>query len=133
MPDDQAMTDVTSVQKVDAPPRTAHRPADPCTMVIFGAGGDLTKRLVMPALYNLARTGILPKNFALVGIDLAQGSAQSWRDHLYSAMQDFVGNPSAEFHVDKIEQEPWDRLASSMYYLQGDLTKTQLYDDIRET
>ena len=39
------------------------------TMVIFGAGGDLTKRLLMPALYNLARTGLLPAQFALVGVD----------------------------------------------------------------
>ena len=133
MPDDQlAVTSAETTQKVSAPPRTEPRNADPCTIVIFGAGGDLTKRLVMPALYNLARTGILPQNFALVGVDLAQGSAQSWRDHLFGAMQEFVGNPSAEFHVDKIEQEPWDRLASSMYYIQGDLTKTQLYDDIRE-
>src|SRR5579875_2636467 len=130
MPDDQALAKPPA-QSVSAPPRTEHRPADPCTMVIFGAGGDLTKRLVMPALYNLARTGILPSNFALIGVDLAQGSAQSWRDHLFAAMQEFVGNPSAEFHVDGIEQEPWDRLASCMYYLQGDLTKPQLYDDIR--
>ena len=39
--------------------------ADPCAMVIFGAGGDLTKRLVIPALYNLSRTHSLPDNFAL--------------------------------------------------------------------
>ncbi len=37
----------------------------PCTMVIFGAGGDLTKRLVVPALYNLARAKLLPENFSL--------------------------------------------------------------------
>ncbi len=132
MPDDQsAAPNPPAAQQVSAPPRIAHRDADPCTMVIFGAGGDLTKRLVMPALYNLSRTGILPKNFALVGVDLAQGSAESWRDHLFGSLKEFVGNPSAEFHVDHIEQDAWDRLASRMYYLQGDLTKTQLYDDIR--
>ena len=49
-------------------------PADPCAMVIFGAGGDLTKRLVMPALYNLARTKVLPEKFALIGVDLARGN-----------------------------------------------------------
>src|SRR5579875_2825405 len=130
MPDDQALAKPPA-QSVSAPPRTEHRPADPCTMVIFGAGGDLTKRLVVPALYNLARTGILPKNFALVGVDLAEGSAESWRDHLFGALQEFVGNPSAEFHVNAIEQDAWERLASRMYYLQGDLTKPQLYDDIR--
>ncbi|HEY7887977.1 MAG TPA: hypothetical protein VIC29_07095 [Steroidobacteraceae bacterium] len=43
-------------QTVESPPRREAPPADPCAMVIFGAGGDLTKRLVVPALYNLART-----------------------------------------------------------------------------
>ena len=41
--------------RVDAPPRRIPEPADPCVMVIFGAGGDLTHRLLMPALYNLAQ------------------------------------------------------------------------------
>ena len=134
MPDDQAQPPQPTpppAQQVAAPPRTAPKPADPCTMVIFGAGGDLTKRLVVPALYNLSRTKILPANFALVGVDLAPGSAESWRDHLFAALQEFVGNPAAEFHVDRIEQDAWDRLAACMYYVQGDLTKPQLYDDIR--
>ena len=42
-------------------------PPPPCAIVIFGANGDLTKRLIIPALYNLARTGLLPKRLALVG------------------------------------------------------------------
>ena len=42
-------------------------------MVIFGAGGDLTKRLVVPALYNLSRTKVLPEKFALIGVDRAEG------------------------------------------------------------
>jgi glucose-6-phosphate dehydrogenase-like protein len=47
---------------------SARRPA-PATMVIFGAGGDLTKRLIMPALYNLTRADKLPKEFAIIGVD----------------------------------------------------------------
>ena len=39
-------------------------------MVIFGAGGDLTKRLLFPALYNLARTKLLPEKFAIIGVDI---------------------------------------------------------------
>ena len=56
---------------------TAGRPAPPATMVIFGAAGDLTKRLVIPALYNLAHTGVLPEKFALIGVDRAEGTADS--------------------------------------------------------
>jgi glucose-6-phosphate 1-dehydrogenase len=43
-------------QAIAHPARRQAKPADPCAMVIFGATGDLTKRLVMPALYNLSRT-----------------------------------------------------------------------------
>ena len=39
-------------------------PPPSCAIVIFGANGDLTKRLIVPALYNLARTGLLPPRFA---------------------------------------------------------------------
>ncbi|MBV8970440.1 MAG: hypothetical protein JO331_15470, partial [Verrucomicrobia bacterium] len=44
-------------------------PAPPCTLVIFGAGGDLTKRLLMPALYNLAGDHLLPSDLKIVGVD----------------------------------------------------------------
>ena len=58
-------------------PQRRARPADPCAMVIFGAHGDLTKRLVVPALYNLSRTKVLPENFALIG--------STWRRELPTA------------------------------------------------
>ena len=46
----------------------AGRPAGPCVMVIFGISGDLTKRKLFPALYNLAKDDLLPKEFAIVGL-----------------------------------------------------------------
>ena len=48
--------------------------ADSCCMVLFGASGDLTRRLVVPALYNLAETGLLPEDFTLLGVDIAERS-----------------------------------------------------------
>jgi glucose-6-phosphate 1-dehydrogenase len=119
------------VQVVEAPPRRPLPPADPCAMVIFGAGGDLTKRLVMPALYNLARTNALPENFALIGVDLAAGTAQSWRDHLHEMLESFVGNASAEFDVQSIDEAVWAKLAGKMSYLQGDITGPDLYQQLR--
>jgi glucose-6-phosphate 1-dehydrogenase len=118
-------------QTVESPPRRAAPPADPCTMVIFGAGGDLTKRLVVPALYNLSRTQVLPENFALIGVDLAAGTAESWRDHLHTMLESFVGDGHAEFDVDRIDETAWNRLAGKMTYLQGDLTQPELYEQIR--
>jgi glucose-6-phosphate 1-dehydrogenase len=121
-----------AAQVIEQPPRRQARPADPCAMVIFGAGGDLTKRLVMPSLYNLERTKLLPENFALIGVDLAPGTAESWRDHLYDMLKSFVGNPAAEFNVDHIDDAVWQRLAAKLSYVQGDLTKPALYEKIRD-
>jgi glucose-6-phosphate 1-dehydrogenase len=100
-------------------------------MVIFGAGGDLTKRLVIPALYNLTRTKVLPEGFALIGVDLVEETTQSWRDRLYDMLKSFVGNTTVEFEIDRIDEAAWNRLAAKMFYVQGDLTKPELYDKIR--
>ena len=58
------------------------KPAGPCCMVIFGAAGDLTKRLVVPSLYNLACAGLLPEEFAIVGFDLADENVDTWKQIL---------------------------------------------------
>ncbi len=96
-------------------------------MVLFGAGGDLTKRLVIPALYNLSRTKILPAKFALIGVDIADKTVAQWQDELHTMLQSFVGNTSSEFSIDHIDEDAWKRLADSMSYVQGDLTKPELY------
>ena len=95
------------------------KPAGPCAMVIFGAGGDLTKRLVVPALYNLARTGLIPEHFALIGVDVADLSTDQWRQHLTEMMQSFTRG-GGEFHADKIDSSAWNSLLSRMTYLRGD-------------
>jgi len=61
------------------------RTVEPCVMVIFGASGNLTKRKLIPALYNLALANLLPKNFAIVGCALQ--SDDSFRDQLTEHMQ----------------------------------------------
>ena len=61
-------------------------PPPPCAIVIFGANGDLTKRLIVPALYNLARTGLLPQRLALVGVDHNHKTAEE----LQAALHDFL-------------------------------------------
>src|ERR1700759_2692044 len=53
------------------------RPAHPCIMVIFGACGDLTKRKLIPALYNLAKSDLLPRNFAIIGVSLQDSSSEA--------------------------------------------------------
>src|SRR5579885_1894188 len=66
--------------------------APPCIMVIFGASGDLTKRLLMPAIYNLSRSGLLSDNFALVGVDRRDQSTEEFRDYLADGVRSFLSD-----------------------------------------
>ena len=95
MPDNQPIRIPSAARVIAAPPRRQPSPADPCVMVIFGASGDLTKRLLMPALYNLSRAKVLPEKFAVIGVGLTQRTAQSWRDRLYDMLKTSVGNAAA--------------------------------------
>src|SRR6476646_10874622 len=61
-----------------APPKIG-KVSDPCVMVIFGAAGDLTGRMLIPALYNLARAGLLSREFAVLGVARAQYSDEDFR------------------------------------------------------
>jgi glucose-6-phosphate 1-dehydrogenase len=109
------------------PPSRSLDPADPCAMVIFGATGDLTKRLVMPALYNLSRTKALPENFALIGVARGELTADSWRDDLYQTLKSYIGNTGTTFGIDEVDEAAWNRIADRIAYVQGDLTQPELY------
>ena len=112
---------------VAASPARQPPPAGPCAMVIFGAAGDLTKRLVVPALYNLAHGKILPENFALIGVNRGQESVESWRDRLYQALRGMVGNVATEFSLGQIDEAAWKQLAEKMSYIEGDVNNPDTY------
>ena len=63
--------------------------------MIFGATGDLTRRLLMPALRNLRRDGLLPDDFALLGIASRDIGDDGFRDHLRKGMEEFKGGSGA--------------------------------------
>ena len=65
--------------------------AEPCVMVIFGATGDLTKRKLFPALYNLARSKFLPANFAIVGVGRQEMTTEEFRDQMHENLKEFAG------------------------------------------
>jgi glucose-6-phosphate 1-dehydrogenase len=102
--------------------------APPATLVIFGAAGDLTKRLVVPALYNLVRAGRLADAFSIIGLDSANLSTKSWRERLSDMMQSFVREGGSEFHAHEIDPTHWNWLAERMTYLQGDFTHPETYE-----
>jgi glucose-6-phosphate 1-dehydrogenase len=117
-------------QIITCPPRHQPKPADPCALVIFGASGDLTKRLVVPALYNLLRSNVLPEQFALIGVARSELTAETWRDQLHEMLTSFVGRASAEFNTDHIDYRAWKRLAEKMVYVPGELTDPNLYEKL---
>jgi glucose-6-phosphate 1-dehydrogenase len=106
--------------------------APPCAMVIFGAAGDLTKRLVVPALYDLVTAKRLPNEFQLVGVDLASKTAQQWRQGLTDMMDQFAAEKGGEFRVDHVDQVAWRWLTERMTYLQGDLNNPETYRRLGE-
>ncbi|MBH3412645.1 glucose-6-phosphate dehydrogenase, partial [Pseudomonas putida] len=60
--------------------------APPCTLFLFGANGDLVKRLLMPALYNLSRDGLLDRNLRIVGVDHNPATAAEFAERLHGFM-----------------------------------------------
>jgi glucose-6-phosphate 1-dehydrogenase len=106
--------------------------APPCAMVIFGAAGDLTKRLVVPALYDLVCAKRLPAQFRLVGVDLVAQTATDWSRSLTEMMNQFVAHSGGEFHVDRLDQAAWRWLTDRMTYLQGDLSEPGTYRRLGE-
>jgi glucose-6-phosphate 1-dehydrogenase len=125
----------TKAQNAALPNRAAQaesaEAAPPCAMVIFGAAGDLTKRLVVPALYNLVNAKLLPDGFRLVGVDLAAKTAEEWRRSLIDMMQEFVTH-GGEFEADHIDEAAWRWLSERMSYLQGDLNDRGTYHRLYE-
>jgi len=68
--------------KLDLGPRSSVAAADPCTIVIFGASGDLTRRKLIPALFELASCGSLARRFAIVGFARSEMSDAAFQDCL---------------------------------------------------
>src|SRR6266436_205735 len=105
--------------------------APPCVMIIFGAAGDLTKRLVVPALYNLVAARRLPNEFRILGVDLASKTTEEWRTGLTDTMQGFVGADS-EAAIDQLDNKAWEWLTARMSYVQGDLNEAQTYKRLND-
>jgi glucose-6-phosphate 1-dehydrogenase len=68
-------------------------------MVIFGAAGDLTARMLIPALYNLARANLLSKEFAVLGVARTQMSDEDFRKSVYDDVKEYCGDCIEDSHV----------------------------------
>lgn len=95
------------------------RTADPSILVIFGASGDLTKRLLVPALYNLYCDGLLSEQFALIGTAMTELSNEQFRDNLSKDIRQFSTRP--------FEAASWDTFVKHFYYTPGKFDDPEAY------
>lgn len=103
----------------------ADKTADPCVMVIFGATGDLTKRKLFPALYNLAKDGHLPDKFAIVGVGRQEMLSDEFRDQMIADLKEFAGKEADEKGI------KW--FCDRTYYTGGDFDDDKkLFADIKD-
>src|SRR5277367_5908781 len=103
---------------------TSARPADPCSLVIFGASGDLTHRLLVPALYNLAASALLPEAFALIGVARSKSSSEAFRDDLARCLPKFAARD--------IDERVVKRLLACVTYVEGEPDDEATYKKIGE-
>ncbi len=120
--------------RLDWPPgRTARAvQAPPCAMVIFGSSGDLTKRLLIPALYNLAKAGRLSDKFALIGVDRTDRSHEEFRAYLAEGVRSFVSDTGTGPVTAPFDARAWEFLAARMTHLKGDVTDPAMYEQLGE-
>jgi glucose-6-phosphate 1-dehydrogenase len=100
--------------------------AGPCALVIFGAAGDLTRRLLMPSLYNLAEDGLLPEAFAIVGVARTDVSLEELREQFRTSIRaseegrvdearlEWLMSRVSYVRTDFADADGWDRLATGL-------------------
>ncbi len=116
------------IDHVDAPP------APPCTLVIFGASGDLTHRLLVPALYNLARAGSLDERFRIVGVSRRPMTDERFRSDLTASIKERFAASGGEFDPrargDRMEKRKWQWLCERIHYVSADIADPQSYGEL---
>src|SRR5437588_4187253 len=95
------------------------RPGDRCIMVIFGASGDLTTRKLLPALYNLGRNDLLPREFAILGFAKDEIPEEEFRKRVRDNIREYAGAP--------LDCSLCDWLADHSYYVPGDFKNAADY------
>jgi glucose-6-phosphate 1-dehydrogenase len=104
---------------------TANRIADPCNVIFFGATGDLMKRMLLPAMWNLRLDDILPSNFAIVGFSRSDDDDEKFRDEMHKSVDEFSRSGPAK--------EPlWSDFAKHLSYVSGQFDDTKCFHKLRE-
>ena len=99
------------------------RMPEPCTMVIFGATGDLTARKLGPALYNLSLGGFLPGEFTVVGV-----ARRPWDDRQFRAR--LLEGINRHSRNRPVKDSVWSSFSEAIYYHQGEFTDPEAYREL---
>src|SRR6266849_9744554 len=105
--------------------RTPGRPADPCIMVIFGAAGDLTRRKLIPALYNLAKAELLSREFAIIGVAHGALSTDDFRKQLADDIRHYAGS--------EVDPDIWEWFTRRLYYIPAEFDDKNVYSQLKTT
>ena len=101
-------------------PGVSSRFIEPCILVIFGATGDLTARKLVPAIYNLAREGQLPAQFACVGFARREKTNEQFRDEMKQAVSNFS-------RVKPLDEALWKNFQENLYYHRSEFHEEEGY------
>jgi glucose-6-phosphate 1-dehydrogenase len=93
-------------------------------MVIFGASGDLTRRKLIPAMFDLARQAMLPQQFVVLGVSRSRMDDNSFRSHLQRSMREFG-------HLREADVPLWETFERSLHYLSVDPADGEAYGEVR--
>ena len=103
----------------------ARKTVEPCSIVIFGASGDLTARKLIPALYHLFREKQMPASFRVIGFARREKTDASWREELRQALDQFSRTKPVDAAV-------WETFASNVFYCQGEFSDAQAYQKLEQ-
>jgi glucose-6-phosphate 1-dehydrogenase len=102
----------------------SNRISDPLNIVFFGASGDLTKRMLMPAMYNLRVNDVLPTNFGIIGFSRSEKSHYDFREEMKEAIDEFSRSGPTK--------EPlWSDFANRLHYIQGSFDDPEEFKELR--
>src|SRR5215217_2010739 len=101
------------------------RIAGPCGLIIFGVTGDLARKKLMPAVYDLANRGLLPPGFALVGFARRDWVDQDFEKVVYDAVKQYARTP--------FDEDVWKQLAQGIRFVQGEFDDDAAFTKLKQT
>jgi glucose-6-phosphate 1-dehydrogenase len=121
----RAMFDTENHADASTAAPESRKRAEPCSIVIFGASGDLTARKLIPALYHLFKEKQMPSSFRVIGFARREKNDESWRQELRAALDQFS-------RTKPVDDKVWAEFSKNVFYCLGDLTDAAAYQKLEQ-